>query len=66
MKFHVTIEREPQGGYLARCLELPGALSQGETEPEGLANIKDAILTIIDMMKEQGEPLPTGQLRFTN
>lgn len=59
MKFHVTIQKEHQGGYVARCLELPGALSEGETEEETLASIKDVILTIIDMMKEQGEPLPT-------
>ena len=38
---------------------IPGALSQGETEDETLANIKDAIMTLIDMMKEQGEPVPT-------
>lgn len=59
MKFHVTLQKEHHGGYVVRCLELPGALSQGETEDEALANIKDAILTIIDMMQEQGEPVPT-------
>jgi len=59
MKFHVTIQKEPHGGFVARCLELPGALSQGESEEQTLANIKDAILTILGMMKEQGEPIPT-------
>jgi len=59
MKFHVLLQKEPAGGYVARCLELPGALSQGETEDETLANIKDAIQTIIDMMREQCEPIPT-------
>jgi predicted RNase H-like HicB family nuclease len=59
MKFHVTRQKEPSGGYIARCLELPGALSQGDTKDETLANIRDAIVTIIDMMREQGEPVPT-------
>jgi predicted RNase H-like HicB family nuclease len=59
MKFHVALQKEPHGGYVARCLELPGALSEGENEDETLANIKDAILTTIDMMKEQGELVPT-------
>jgi predicted RNase H-like HicB family nuclease len=59
MKFHVTLQKEPEGGYVVRCLELPGALSQGETEDEALANVKEAILTILDMMREQGEPVPT-------
>jgi predicted RNase H-like HicB family nuclease len=59
MKFHVTLQKEPSGGYIARCLELPGALSQGDTKDETLANIRGAIVTIIDMMREQGEPVPT-------
>lgn len=58
MKFHVSLQKETQGGYVARCLELPGALTQGETEDETLASIKDAILTIIDL-REHGEPVPT-------
>ena len=59
MKFHVTLQKEPEGGYVARCLELPGALSQGETKEEALTNVKEAVLTILDMMREQGEPVPT-------
>jgi predicted RNase H-like HicB family nuclease len=59
LKFHVTLQKDPQGGYVVRCLELPGALSQGETENEALANIRDAILTVLEMMREQGEPVPT-------
>jgi predicted RNase H-like HicB family nuclease len=59
MKFHVTLQEEPRGGYVVRCVELPGALSQGETKDEALANIKEAILTILDMMREHGEPVPT-------
>ncbi len=59
MKFHVTLQKEPQGGFVVRCLELPGAMSEGETEADALANIRDAILTILDMMREQGEPVPT-------
>ncbi len=55
MKFHITLQKEPKDGYVVRCLELPGAMSQGETEEEALANIRDAILTILDMMREQGQ-----------
>jgi len=55
MKFHISLQKEPQDGYVVRCLELPGAMSQGETEEEALANIRDAILTILDMMREQGQ-----------
>lgn len=59
MKFHITLQREPQVGYVARCLGLPGAMSQGETEEEDVANVKDVILTILDMMREQDESVPS-------
>jgi predicted RNase H-like HicB family nuclease len=57
MRFHITLQKEPQGGYVVRCVELPEAMSQGENE-EAVANIKDAILTILDMMRQQGESVP--------
>ncbi len=59
MKFHVTLQKERRGGYMVRCLELPRAMSQGDIKNEALANIKDAILTVLDMMREQGEAVPT-------
>ncbi|MGH9878147.1 MAG: type II toxin-antitoxin system HicB family antitoxin, partial [Nitrososphaerales archaeon] len=31
------------GGYSVRCIELPGAISEGDTKKEALKNIKEAI-----------------------
>jgi predicted RNase H-like HicB family nuclease len=31
------------GGFVATCLSLPGAMSQGETQQEALVNLADAI-----------------------
>jgi len=42
-KFSVILRREDEGGYSVQCVELPGAISQGETRKEALANIKEAI-----------------------
>ncbi|MGH3749818.1 MAG: type II toxin-antitoxin system HicB family antitoxin [Micromonosporaceae bacterium] len=33
---------DPDGGYVARIAELPGAISQGETIEEALANVREA------------------------
>ncbi len=41
--FTVALRPEKEGGYSVRCLELPQAVSQGETKREALANIKEAI-----------------------
>lgn len=47
MKFHVLLEPPPEGGFTATCIEIPGAISQGETEGEALDNIADAIRELI-------------------
>lgn len=44
MKLAVTLERDEDGFYVVECLTLPGCLSQGRTEEEALANVKEAIL----------------------
>ncbi len=43
---------EIDGGYIAECLELPGCMSQGETEDEAKANIVDAIESCISVLVE--------------
>lgn len=42
-KFTIILREEPEGGYSAQCIELPGAISQGENRKEALSNIKEAI-----------------------
>jgi predicted RNase H-like HicB family nuclease len=40
----VAVERDHlDGGYVTQCVELPGAISQGDTLTEALINIADAI-----------------------
>jgi predicted RNase H-like HicB family nuclease len=49
MSFNVSIEKdELDGGYVAECIELPGCMSQGETEEEALENIVDAITAVLE------------------
>jgi len=43
MKYTVILRRQKEGGYTVQCLEVPGAISQGETREEALRNIKEAI-----------------------
>ena len=41
---------EIDGGYIAECLELPGCMSQGDTEDEAKENIVDAIEACISVL----------------
>ena len=43
MKLVVTIDRDETGMLVAECPAIPGCVSQGRTEKEALANIKEAI-----------------------
>ena len=42
MKYKVVLKRSEEG-FAVSCPALPGCWSQGSTEAEALANIKDAI-----------------------
>ncbi len=43
IKFTVILRKEDVGGYSVRCVELLGAISEGDTKKEALKNIKEAI-----------------------
>jgi predicted RNase H-like HicB family nuclease len=43
---------ELDGGYIAECAELPGCVSQGETEGEAAANLADAVADYISVIIE--------------
>lgn len=57
MKYTIILEKEEEGGYSAQCLELPGAISQGETKEEALRNIKEAIELVLEVMDEEVKAL---------
>ena len=52
MKYLIVI-RKSKYGYDVRVPSLPGCHSQGATEKEALENIKDAILTYLEMEREE-------------
>jgi len=53
MKFTAVLYPEDEGGFSVRCLEICGAISQGDTRQEALANIKEAIGLILEVRWEE-------------
>jgi len=47
----VILEPQDEGDYTVRCLELPGAISQGETKEDALVNIKEAIWLVLGILR---------------
>ena len=57
MKLVVTLERDETGMIVAECPAIPGCVSQGRTEDEAVANIREAIQACLEARAEAGMPL---------
>jgi len=44
---------ELDGGFIAECVDLPGAMSQGETEAEALENLINAVQGVLAAKMEE-------------
>ena len=55
MQFTVKLEESDEGGYTVQCLELPAAISEGDTKVEALENIKEAIQLVLEVTQEQAQ-----------
>ncbi|HUT88562.1 MAG TPA: type II toxin-antitoxin system HicB family antitoxin [Thermoguttaceae bacterium] len=56
MKLIVTLERDETGMIVAECPAIPGCISQGRTEEEALANIREAIQACVEARVANGMP----------
>ena len=43
-----VFRKDPEGGFVAFVEELPGANSQGDTIEEARANLREAVLMVVD------------------
>ncbi|PBR91615.1 hypothetical protein COD47_23365 [Escherichia coli] len=48
MRYPVTLTPAPEGGYMVSFVDIPEALTQGETVAEAMEAAKDALLTAFD------------------
>jgi predicted RNase H-like HicB family nuclease len=58
MKYIYVIEKANDGSYSAYVPDLPGCTTSGETIDEVKHNIKDAVESYIDSLRENDEPVP--------
>ena len=58
-EFDVVIVAEPEGGYSVFVPELPSVATQGETIEEARANAQEAIEGYLEVMHDDGLPIPT-------
>ena len=53
MKVKVILEPAEEGGYTVYVPSLPGCISEGETEEEAIANIKEAIELYLEPIEDE-------------
>jgi len=54
----VVIYHGEDGYWVAECPSLPGCISQGNTKPEAIANIREAIEGWIETAEAHGQDIP--------
>lgn len=59
-RFSVIIEKD-EDGYFAKCNELQGCFTQGDTYEEVIENIKDAISLHVEDRLDSNEEIPQSQ-----
>ncbi len=58
----VVITPGEDGWFVAEVPSLPGCISQGRTRAEAIANLREAIALMIEVLEEQGKPVPEDTL----
>ncbi|GAF93232.1 unnamed protein product [marine sediment metagenome] len=57
MRLIITLERDETGMIVAECPAIPGCVSQGKTEDEAIANIREGIAACVEARAANGMPV---------
>jgi predicted RNase H-like HicB family nuclease len=63
MKLKVVIEESDEGGFTVYVPSLPGCISEGDTEEEALANIREAIELYLEEIDDDSLPKETARIK---
>jgi len=58
MTFHIALEQEADGRWIAEVGVLPGALAYGTTETDAIAKVQALALRVLAERLERGEAAP--------
>ncbi len=63
MEYYAMLEPAPEGGYVVTFPDVPGAVTEGDTLDEALANAAEALNGVIESRFERGYTLPQSKVR---
>lgn len=60
--FTVTVEKGEDGFFVAKCVEIPEAISQGKTKEEAMKNVREAIEAVLEWRQKKAKGKPIEQV----
>jgi predicted RNase H-like HicB family nuclease len=63
--YHVEVERETDGRWIAEVTDLPGVMVYGATRDEAVTRAQALALRVLADRLEHGEPIPQVQAVFS-
>ncbi|TLZ59110.1 MAG: type II toxin-antitoxin system HicB family antitoxin [Methanobacteriota archaeon] len=63
MEYRIRLKKGRDGYYVAQCLEVPGAISQGRTKAEALRNAKEALQLVLEVLREDARKGEVARVR---
>ncbi len=63
-EYEIILQPELEGGFSVVVPELPSVVTQGETVEDAYAMAKEAIEGYLEVMYEEGLPIPAVQRRL--
>jgi antitoxin HicB len=58
LNYRILLTPEPDGGYTVKVPAIRGCITYGETIEEAIAMAKDAIEGCLEVLIEEGQPIP--------
>lgn len=59
VRLTVHLEQQPEGGYTVTAPQLPGLVAEGDTVPEAMANVEDALAALLELYEDTGKEIPS-------
>lgn len=62
--YRIVLRKEKEGNYTALVPSLPGCITWGENVDHAIEMVKEAIVAYVEVLKEEGEPIPDDSETF--
>ena len=60
LELTAVFRKDPEGGYVASVMEMPSAITQGDTIEEARENLHDAVTLLVEANRMRSEAFGAG------